>query len=103
MMMLVVQMSWGECLKTVFGGGMEVDINKKTENQAKMDKMSKEMEYNCAKIKQLSKWTKVRVNTEESAVKPEPELKNTIGCNLNPSDGLGKPNSITMKTLKAQS
>ncbi|GKG37254.1 hypothetical protein Tco_0447427, partial [Tanacetum coccineum] len=23
---------------------------------------------------------------------PEPELKNTIGCNLNPSDGPGKPN-----------
>ncbi|GJW15995.1 ATP-dependent DNA helicase PFH1-like protein [Tanacetum coccineum] len=53
-----------------------------------------------------SKNTKVRVNTEESAVKPEPELKNTIGCNLNPSDGPGKPNSISMKTvktLKAQS
>ncbi|GJX99285.1 hypothetical protein Tco_0356304 [Tanacetum coccineum] len=50
-----------------------------------------------------SKNDKVRVNTEESAVKPEPELKNTIGCNLNPSDGPGKPNSITMKTLKAQS
>ncbi|GJV51101.1 retrovirus-related pol polyprotein from transposon TNT 1-94 [Tanacetum coccineum] len=41
---------------------------------------------------------KVRVNTEESAVKPEPELKNTVGCNLNPSDGPGKPNSIIMKT-----
>ncbi|GKF32023.1 hypothetical protein Tco_0101821, partial [Tanacetum coccineum] len=26
----------------------------------------------------------------ESAVKPEPELKNTVGCNLNPSDGPGK-------------
>ncbi|GJZ09266.1 hypothetical protein Tco_0543549 [Tanacetum coccineum] len=37
---------------------------------------------------------KVRVNTEESAVKPEPELKNTIGCNLNPSDGPGKPNRL---------
>ncbi|GKB16948.1 hypothetical protein Tco_0850871 [Tanacetum coccineum] len=45
---------------------------------------------------------KVRVNTEESAVKPEPELKNTIGCNLNPSDGPGKPNSITMKTVKTK-
>ncbi|GJR50685.1 hypothetical protein Tco_1401206 [Tanacetum coccineum] len=39
---------------------------------------------------------------EESAVKPEPELKNTIGCNLNPSDGPGKPNSITMKTVKTK-
>ncbi|GJS46965.1 hypothetical protein Tco_0597086 [Tanacetum coccineum] len=38
----------------------------------------------------------------KSAVKPEPELKNTIGCNLNPSDGPGKPNSITMKTVKTK-
>ncbi|GJU22166.1 putative ribonuclease H-like domain-containing protein [Tanacetum coccineum] len=49
-----------------------------------------------------SKNAKVRVNTEESAVKPEPELKNTIECNLNPSDGPGKPNSITMKTVKTK-
>ncbi|GJW04917.1 hypothetical protein Tco_1563773 [Tanacetum coccineum] len=41
-----------------------------------------------------SKNDKVRVNTEESAVKPEPELKNTVGCNLNPSDGPGKPNKL---------
>ncbi|GJS83482.1 hypothetical protein Tco_0750023 [Tanacetum coccineum] len=34
--------------------------------------------------------------------KSEPELKNTIGCNLNPSDGPGKPNSITMKTVKTK-
>ncbi|GJR57499.1 reverse transcriptase domain-containing protein [Tanacetum coccineum] len=40
--------------------------------------------------------------TEESAVKPEPELKNTIECNLNPSDGPGKPNSISMKTVKTK-
>ncbi|GKD00597.1 hypothetical protein Tco_1170871, partial [Tanacetum coccineum] len=32
--------------------------------------------------------------------KSEPELKNTIECNLNPSDGPGKPNSISMKTVK---
>ncbi|GJU17249.1 putative reverse transcriptase domain-containing protein [Tanacetum coccineum] len=38
-----------------------------------------------------SKNAKVRVNTEESAVKPEPELKNTIEYNLDPSDGPGKP------------
>ncbi|GJU09318.1 hypothetical protein Tco_1131714 [Tanacetum coccineum] len=36
------------------------------------------------------------------AVKPEPELKNTIECNLNPSDGPGKPNSIFMKTVKTK-
>ncbi|GKF90410.1 hypothetical protein Tco_0274111, partial [Tanacetum coccineum] len=35
--------------------------------------------------------------------KSESKLKNTIECNLYPSDGPGKPNSITMKTLKAQS
>ncbi|GKA04703.1 zinc finger, CCHC-type containing protein [Tanacetum coccineum] len=49
-----------------------------------------------------SKNAKVRVNTEESAVKPEPELKNTIECNLYPSDGPGKPNSISMKTVKTK-
>ncbi|GKB73206.1 hypothetical protein Tco_0934618 [Tanacetum coccineum] len=76
--------------------GGEVDINKKTENQAKMTKLSMEWKRLC-RIK-----AKVRVNTEESAVKPEPELKNTIGCNLNPSDGPGKPNSITMKTVKTK-
>ncbi|GKE28109.1 hypothetical protein Tco_1443493 [Tanacetum coccineum] len=38
--------------------------------------------------------------------KSESILKNTIECNLYPSDGPGKPNSISMKTvktLKAQS
>ncbi|GJT53341.1 hypothetical protein Tco_0988395, partial [Tanacetum coccineum] len=74
----------------------EVDINKKTENQAKMTKLSMEWKRLC-KIN-----AKVRVNTEESAVKPEPELKNTIECNLNPSDGPGKPNSIIMKTVKTK-
>ncbi|GJR65894.1 reverse transcriptase domain-containing protein [Tanacetum coccineum] len=34
--------------------------------------------------------------------KPEPELKNTIECNLYPSDGPGKPNSISMKTVKTK-
>ncbi|GJT03393.1 hypothetical protein Tco_0824562 [Tanacetum coccineum] len=41
-------------------------------------------------------------HTLKSAVKPEPELKNTIGSNLNPSDGPGKPNSISMKTVKTK-
>ncbi|GJV62412.1 hypothetical protein Tco_1468512 [Tanacetum coccineum] len=53
-------------------------------------------------LRPKSKNAKVRVNTEESAVKPEPELKNTIECNLNPSDGPGKPNSISMKTVKTK-
>ncbi|GJS63061.1 hypothetical protein Tco_0677625 [Tanacetum coccineum] len=56
----------------------------------------------CANQGSNVKNVKVRVNTEESAVKPEPELKNTIGCNLNPSDGPGKPNSISMKTVKTK-
>ncbi|GJX80440.1 hypothetical protein Tco_0328589 [Tanacetum coccineum] len=77
----------------------EVDINKKTENQAKMTKLSMEWKRLC---KIHGPKFKVRVNTEESAVKPEPELKNTIGCNLNPSDGPGKPNSISMKTVKTK-
>ncbi|GJR55249.1 hypothetical protein Tco_1405770 [Tanacetum coccineum] len=34
--------------------------------------------------------------------KSESKLKNTVGCNLNPSDGPGKPNSITMKTVKTK-
>ncbi|GJS29462.1 hypothetical protein Tco_0490082 [Tanacetum coccineum] len=58
---------------------LEVDINKKTENQAKMTKLSMEWKRLC-KIKAKVQNVKVRVNTEESAVKPEPELKNTIEC-----------------------
>ncbi|GJV04951.1 hypothetical protein Tco_1338520 [Tanacetum coccineum] len=72
----------------------------KTENQAKITKRAWVKGKDCAKSRPKSKNAKVRVNTEESAVKPEPELKNTIGCNLNPSDGPGKPNSIIMKTVK---
>ncbi|GKG23677.1 hypothetical protein Tco_0391713, partial [Tanacetum coccineum] len=67
------------------------------------DKTKHGMEIDCAKSRPKSKNAKVRVNTEESAVKPELELKNTIECNLYPSDGPGKPNSISVKTLKAQS
>ncbi|GJY30863.1 hypothetical protein Tco_0414358 [Tanacetum coccineum] len=80
----------------------EVDIIKKTENQAKMTKPTHGKKNTLLKIKPKTKEVKVRVNTEESAVKPEPELKNTVGCNLNPSDGPGKPNSIFMKTVKTK-
>ncbi|GJU10334.1 hypothetical protein Tco_1132730 [Tanacetum coccineum] len=83
----------------------EVDIIKKTENQAKMTKLSMEWKRLC-KIKAKVQKCQSQSQYNESAVKPEPELKNTIGCNLNPSDGPGKPNSITtktVKTLKAQS
>ncbi|GKC11058.1 hypothetical protein Tco_1007840 [Tanacetum coccineum] len=34
--------------------------------------------------------------------KSESILKNTIECNLNPSDGPGKPNSMSMKTVKTK-
>ncbi|GJR81047.1 hypothetical protein Tco_0151832 [Tanacetum coccineum] len=69
----------------------EVDINKKTENQAKMTKLSME-EKTCVKIKvPKSKNAKVE-SLLRIEVKPEPELKNTIECNLYPSDGPGKPN-----------
>ncbi|GJQ96730.1 hypothetical protein Tco_0007869 [Tanacetum coccineum] len=80
---------------------------KRPERPKQNDKtLSMEWKKDCAKSRPKSKNVKVRVNTEESAVKPEPELKNTVGCNLNPSDGPGKPNSMSMKTvktLKAQS
>ncbi|GKC41387.1 hypothetical protein Tco_1059109 [Tanacetum coccineum] len=58
--------------------------------------------HSLTAVRPKSKNDKVRVNTEESAVKPEPELKNTIECNLNPSDGPGKPNRISMKTVKTK-
>ncbi|GJS78035.1 hypothetical protein Tco_0727916, partial [Tanacetum coccineum] len=69
----------------------EVDIIKKTENQAKMTKLSME-------------WKKTVQNQGQSPKMPKSEsiLKNTIECNLNPSDGPGKPNSISMKTVKTK-
>ncbi|GJS00675.1 hypothetical protein Tco_0317183 [Tanacetum coccineum] len=80
-----------------------ITIKKDRNTQATMDKTEALEWKRQFKIKaKVQKNAKVRVNTEESAVKPEPELKNTIGCNLNPSDGPGKPNSITMKTVKTK-
>ncbi|GJV65176.1 hypothetical protein Tco_1476004 [Tanacetum coccineum] len=80
--------------------------HQKDRKPSQNDKTEHGMEKTVKNQGQRPKKVKVKVNTEESAVKPEPELKNTIGCNLNPSDGPGKPNSIitkTVKTLKAQS
>ncbi|GJW73372.1 hypothetical protein Tco_0132742 [Tanacetum coccineum] len=65
-----------------FGRAYEMDINKKAENQAKMTKLSMEWKRLCRIKAKVQKKVKVKVKTEESAVKPEPELKNTIGCNL---------------------
>ncbi|GJS21261.1 copia protein [Tanacetum coccineum] len=69
----------------------EVDINKKTENQAKMTKLSMEWKRLC----------RIKAKVQKKS-KSKSKLKNTIGCNLNPSDGPGKPNSITMKTVKTK-
>ncbi|GKA88956.1 hypothetical protein Tco_0810768 [Tanacetum coccineum] len=60
------------------------------------------MEKDCAIKGQRFQNVKVRVNTEESQSHRSQELKNTVGCNLNPSDGPGKPNSIFMKTVKTK-
>ncbi|GKD26416.1 hypothetical protein Tco_1232630, partial [Tanacetum coccineum] len=73
-----------------YGSGYHQKDRKPSQN----DKTEHGMEKTVKNKGQKSKNAKVRVNINESAVKPEPELKNTIGCNLNPSDGPGKPNSI---------
>ncbi|GJZ05434.1 hypothetical protein Tco_0538709 [Tanacetum coccineum] len=67
-----------------------------------VDPLDDDTSISLTEFEPKSKNAKVRVNINESAVKPEPELKNTVGCNLNPSDGPGKPNSIIMKTVKTK-
>ncbi|GJR83162.1 hypothetical protein Tco_0153947 [Tanacetum coccineum] len=81
--------------------GLGSGYHQKGRKPSQNDKTEHGMEK-TAKSRPKSKNVKVRVNTEESAVKPEPELKNTIECNLNPSDGPGKPNSIFMKPVKTK-
>ncbi|GJR00481.1 retrovirus-related pol polyprotein from transposon TNT 1-94 [Tanacetum coccineum] len=66
------------------------------------DKTEHGMEKTVQNQGQSPKNDKVRVNTEESAVKPEPELKNTIECNLYPSDGPGKPTYIINEDCEDQ-
>ncbi|GJU48692.1 hypothetical protein Tco_1218247 [Tanacetum coccineum] len=75
----------------IWKNGVEVDINKKTENQAKMTKYEHGMEKTLwLKIKAKSKNAKVRVPKQKNQhVKPEPEAENNFGSNLNPSDGPG--------------
>ncbi|GJU30363.1 reverse transcriptase domain-containing protein [Tanacetum coccineum] len=54
-------------------------------------------------IKDKSKNVKVQESiTEESTVKPEPELKNTIECIFTNADGHGKPNIIFMEDCEDQ-
>ncbi|GJS49174.1 hypothetical protein Tco_0599295 [Tanacetum coccineum] len=56
--------------------------HQKDRKPSQNDKTEHGMEKTVQNQGQKSKNAKVRVNTEESAVKPEPELKNTIECNL---------------------
>ncbi|GKC96652.1 hypothetical protein Tco_1162094, partial [Tanacetum coccineum] len=65
------------------GSGYQQKDRKPSQN----DKTEHGMEKTVQNQGQSPKIVKVKVNPEESAVKPEPELKNTIRCNLNPSDG----------------
>ncbi|GJT63635.1 hypothetical protein Tco_1015115 [Tanacetum coccineum] len=81
------------------GSGYHQKDRKPSQNDKTEHGMEKTVQNQGHKVPII---VKVKVNPEESAVKPEPELKNTIECNLNPSDGPGKPNSIIMKTVNTQ-
>ncbi|GJY65729.1 hypothetical protein Tco_0467967 [Tanacetum coccineum] len=77
---------------------MEVDIIKKTENQAKMTKLSMEWKILCKIKAKVAKITKVRVNTEESQQFGAGTEKNTMELQSYPSDGPGeKPNSSILR------
>ncbi|GJT10586.1 hypothetical protein Tco_0857628 [Tanacetum coccineum] len=54
--------------------------HQKDRKPSQNDKTEHGMEKTVQNQGQSPKNAKVRVNTEESAVKPEPELKNTIEC-----------------------
>ncbi|GKC50051.1 hypothetical protein Tco_1072796 [Tanacetum coccineum] len=56
----------------------EVEINKKNKNQAKMTKLSMRKGKTVQKSRPKSKMPKSESILTESAVKPEPELKNTL-------------------------
>ncbi|GJY14028.1 reverse transcriptase domain-containing protein [Tanacetum coccineum] len=80
-----------------YGSGLSSKRQKTKQN----DKMSTEWKRDVQprpKSKKCQSESKERI----AQSKPEPELKNTVGCNLNPSDGPGKPNSIIMKTVKTK-
>ncbi|GKA68312.1 hypothetical protein Tco_0768229 [Tanacetum coccineum] len=67
-------------LERTIGSGYQQKDKKTSQN----DKTEHGMEKTVQNQGQSPKMPK-----SESKVKPEPELKNTIGCNLNPSDGPG--------------
>ncbi|GJZ66595.1 hypothetical protein Tco_0623291 [Tanacetum coccineum] len=81
---------------------------KSTKGQKNQGQQMTKLEHGMEKTVQKSRPQSpimpiVRVNTEESAVKPEQELRIPIECNINPYDGReGKPNSIFMKTVKTK-
>ncbi|GJY99615.1 hypothetical protein Tco_0517045 [Tanacetum coccineum] len=82
----------------------EVDINKKTENQAKMTKLSMEWKRLCkikAKVQKCQSQSQYEICSQTGRGGTEDYVLDAI---LNPSDGAGKgkPNSIIMKTVEDQ-
>ncbi|GJT41617.1 reverse transcriptase domain-containing protein [Tanacetum coccineum] len=80
----------------------EVDIIKKTENQAKMTKLSMEWKRLCkikAKVQKYQSQSQYRRISSQTGAGTEEYFET---ANLNPSDGPGKPNSIIMKTVKTK-
>ncbi|GJX15919.1 hypothetical protein Tco_0216751 [Tanacetum coccineum] len=75
----------------------EVDRQQKDRKTKQTDKTDHGSRKRRAKNKCQSpkKCRKSRVAIRRIIIKPEPELKITIESNLNPSDGPGKPNSIS--------
>ncbi|GJZ42879.1 hypothetical protein Tco_0590134 [Tanacetum coccineum] len=96
----IIKVRWNSKRGPEFHGGS--GYQQKDRKPSQNDKTEHGMEKTVQNQGQSPKMPKSESNTEESAVKPEPELKNTVGCNLNPSDGPGKPNSIFMKTVKTK-
>ncbi|GJZ52626.1 hypothetical protein Tco_0607141 [Tanacetum coccineum] len=95
--MSVVFVRIARIVKTLRSGYQQKD-RKPSQN----DKTEHGMEKTVQNQGQSPKMSKSESITERNHHKPEPELKNTIECNLYPSDGPGKPNSIFMKTVKTK-
>ncbi|GJV01314.1 hypothetical protein Tco_1334883 [Tanacetum coccineum] len=76
------------------GSGYQQKDRKPSQN----DKTEHGMEKTVQNQRQIQNG-QVRAKTEESEIQTEPELKNTIECNLKPIYGPGSPNSIIMKYL----
>ncbi|GJR98643.1 hypothetical protein Tco_0270817 [Tanacetum coccineum] len=80
------------------GSGYQQKDRKPSQN----DKTEHGMEKTVQNQGQSPKMPKSESILKNQQTKPEPELKNTIECNLYPSDGPGKPNSMSMKTVKTK-